>query len=381
VDRGEHRSSLALAQKVRPDPVKLTADFREYAIPLRAEQLTNLVDPFCVVASALDNPGKKKITVLVDAIRYEAPARGKKTGQLPDGWRERLARTFWVTYTPTGFDPTARPVKRPTAEAIRADLVAIRAVADKAGLRGGGVGIITYGCRDGLEQVPALAREAGLAVLLGVFNPRDEAEVRNAEAILRRDDLRDAVAGCCVGNEAITFRRATLEDIQKVVERLRAARRVPMTTTEIVQAYGDKRLFAFDFTLFNAHGLFAGVSGPEKCARWAVERGADVLAQAPKGHVVLAKEYGWPAGPAPHFDAAQQAAYWKAVLSDPVARRLNVCAFDGFQNVPWKAEPVTLPGGARADIGPHWAVLFGPDRRPTAFANEFLKLWSATRGR
>src|SRR5205823_12052857 len=133
---------------------------------------------------------------------------------------------------------------------------------------------ITYGCGADMlgEQIPALAKEANLAVILGVYNPRDAAEVAAAERLLRRDDLRSTIVACCVGNEAITFRRATLDDVRAVVGRLRAARRVPTTTTEIVQAYGNKDLFdpkICDFSFVNCHALFADVRDPEKAGRWA----------------------------------------------------------------------------------------------------------------
>jgi exo-beta-1,3-glucanase (GH17 family) len=380
VTAGEHRSSLRFPVKAAPNPLKLTKDFKEYTIKLKAADLTNIVDPFCVVAVASDNRGKESITIHVDDIRFEPAAKPKAT-TLPAGWQERLAKTLWICYTPTGFDPTAKPAKKPTADDIRADLAAVRALADKVGVKGNKAGIITYGCRDGLEEIAPLAKEAELSVILGVFNPNDEDEVRNAEKLIERDDLKQTIAACCVGNEAITFRRATLDDVRRVATQLRGVRGVPMTTTEIVQAYGDKELFKapIDFTFCNAHALFSDVPTTAKGAKWACERLKDVLETAPKGHLVLAKELGWPAGPVP-FDAKQQAAYWKAVFADPVTRRVNVCIFDGFQNVPWKKEMVAVPGVAeKVDIGPHWPVLFDEDRKPTPFAEDLLRLWKQSR--
>jgi exo-beta-1,3-glucanase (GH17 family) len=382
VNTGPHKSSLALPREVNPSPTRLTAKFREYIIgPIVAKDLTNLIDPFCMVTSGLDNPGRDTVRVFVDDIRLEAFEKTKKQAALPESWRERLAQTFFVCYTPTGFDPTKKRIKEPTADDIRADLAAIRALADRAGINSDRAGIITYGCRNGLEQIAPLAREARLSVLLGVFNPRDSVEVENAEALLRQEDLQETIVGCCVGNEAITFRRATLDDIQMVVERLRQVCRVPMTSTEIVASYGDQRLFSFDFTLVNAHAIFAEIYTPDKGARWALERVRDLLAAAPREHLILVKELGWPAGPGPAFDDKQQAMYWRTVLTDPVARQVNVCIFDGLHNVPWKNEMITLPGGNKVNIGPHWPVLFDADRKPKPFANDLLALWEKTRAR
>jgi exo-beta-1,3-glucanase (GH17 family) len=382
VDKGPHASSLAFPRQVDSSPTKLTAEFREYTIgPIPAKLLTNLIDPFCVVTSGLDNPGRDSVRVMVRDIRLEPSEKRRAQGALPRDWRERLAQTLFVCYTPTGFDPTKSPVVQPTEKDIRDDLAALRALADRAGIKGERAGIITYGCAAGLEQIPALAREAHLSVILGVFNPRDAEEVGNAEKLLGREELQGTIVGCCVGNEAITFRRATLADIQKAVERLRQVRLVPMTTTEIVQAYGDEKLFSFDFTLANAHALFSNIFDPEEAARWAAGRVKALRDAAPRDHLILVKEVGWPGGPKPAFDDKMQAIYWKTLFDDPIVRQVNVCIFDGLANVPWKDEAITLPGGDKVNIGPHWPVLYAGDRKPTPFADELLALWKKSRTR
>jgi hypothetical protein len=58
VNQGKFPSSIPLPKKTKDYPTKLGKDFQEYEIALSANQLTNVVDPFCMVASALDNPGK-----------------------------------------------------------------------------------------------------------------------------------------------------------------------------------------------------------------------------------------------------------------------------------------------------------------------------------
>ncbi len=385
VNTGPHRSSLPFPHEARPSPCRLTPEFREYTIgPIQARELTNVIDPFCVVTTVLDNRGRNTVRVEVDDIRFEPLERRRKDASLslPKDWRQRLSQTFLVTYTPTGFDPTVKPIKQPTADAIRADLAAIRALADGAGIRGERAGIVTYGCRDGLEQIAPLCREYHLSVLLGLFNPRDLlVEVPNAEKLLAREDLNQTIIACSVGNEAITFRRASFEEIQQVAHRLREVRAVPMTTTEIVQAYGDERLFSFDFALVNAHALFSNIFRTDEAAKWALQRVEDLRSYAPKGYLILVKEFGWPAGPAPAFDDAQQKTYWETILKAPIAKQVNVGFFDGLNNVGWKNETITLPGGDRANIGPHWPVLFGPERKPKPFAVELLKLWSQSRPR
>jgi exo-beta-1,3-glucanase (GH17 family) len=378
---GEHPSSLRPAREPAGSPTRLTHAFRDYTIgPFPASQLKNIIDPFCVVATILDNRGRKTVRLEVDDIRFERLRPPKRGASLPAGWRDRLSGTLFVTYTPTGFNPTTQPVTSPTAKDIRDDLAAIQSLTAAAGVPAGRIGVITYGCRDGLEQIPPLACERGIAVLLGIFNPLDRVEVDNAARLLERAELEPTIVACCVGNEALTFRRARLDEIRKVCGQLRAVRPVPLTTTEIIQSYGNEALFEFDFTLVNAHALFASVYSTDKAGKWAVGRIEDLLAAAPQGHLVLVKEIGWRAAPPP-FDRGQQRRYWETVLSSPVARRVNIAFFDGLSNLDtWKSERISLPGHDKpVDIGPHWPVLFDSGRKPKSYAIELLRLWKTSR--
>jgi exo-beta-1,3-glucanase (GH17 family) len=317
--------------------------------------------------------------VQVDNIRFEVAAKKLKSTKLPQGWQQRLTQTLFICYTPTGFDPTVKPVKQPTADDIRKDLAAIRALADKMGIKGQDAGIITYGCALGLEAIPALAREFDLSVLFGIFNPKDATEVKNAAALLEQEELAGTLVGVCVGNEALAFKRATFKEIQQAAQQLNQVRRVPTTTTEIVDAYGDSKFFsAFDFTFPNIHAIFYGIHAADKAAAWAAERAQDILKAAPPDHPVLIKEFGWPSDPPP-FTVKEQTAYWRAVFQHPVAQKVNICVFDGFRNVPWKDEMITLPGQKKVNIGPNWAVLFDQNRAPTPFAEELLGLWKTSR--
>jgi exo-beta-1,3-glucanase (GH17 family) len=383
VATGKFASSLRFPVQPERSPTELTDTFQEITIgPIPARQLRNIVDPLCVVTTGLDNMRSRKIVrVEVDRVRFESLRPAARPAPLPTGWREPLTRTLFVTYTPTGFDPSVQPVKRPTQDDIRADLAAIREQAIGAGVPDDAIGVITYGCNDGLEQIPKLAHDLGLKVILGVFDPRNDAEVGNAEKLLGQDELSRTIIACCVGNEAITFRRATLEEIQAAGRRLRRVRAIPITTTEIIQSYGDERMIkSFDFTLVNAHALFASVYQPEAGAEWALEQLRALIAAAPKEHPIVVKELGWPSGPKPVFDPEQQATYWKTVFADPITRRVNVAIFDGLANVPWKQEQIRVPGHDPVNVGPHWPVLFGPDRKPSPFAKELLGLWKASRG-
>lgn len=379
VGDGPHKSSLAIARELDDSPIKLPADWREFTIgPIEAGLLTNCVDPLCIVASALDNRKLGVVEVYVDNIRFEPYVKPRKR-EMPINWKQRLTNTLFVCYTPTGFDPTTSPISRPTDEDIRKDLHAVRQLAALAGIPPAQVGVITYGCSQSLERIPEIVKETGLVMILGIFNARDPVEVTNAITILQRENLEESILGVCVGNENLLFRRARMEDIRDVVTRLQAVRPIPVTTTEPVHDYGRKGMFDFHFSLVNAHALFAGVHKHDQAAKWATDQAEALLELAPETHPVLIKEFGWPAGPAPEFTEELQAEYWRTILKSDVARKVNVCIFEAFDTVKWKSETVTLPGNKKVDIGPHWPVLFGPDRKAKPFAIELLRLWKQTR--
>jgi exo-beta-1,3-glucanase (GH17 family) len=378
ITKGKFPSSLKFAVEPAEGSTVLTGDFKEMSIPLQARQLTNLIDPICVVCTAMDNRDREIVRVEIDDVRIEAFERPT---ELKSGWQKRLRDTLLITYTPTGFDPTSKPVKQPTVANIREDLLALRRLADGAGIKGRNAGVILYGCRDGLEHIPSVLveKEINFSMILGIFNPSDKTEVDNAITLLCRADLKDAILGICIGNESITFRRADLDTIVQVASRLRTigVATVPTCSTEVVQAYGNRRMFTeFDFTLANVHALFAEVYDAKDGGKWAIERIRDLREEAPPEHPIVIKELGWPSGPAP-FTAEQQKEYWELILANDIAKQVNIAVFDSFANVGWKREMIKLPGGASVNVGPYWPVLFDNHRKATEYAPQLLQRWKA----
>jgi exo-beta-1,3-glucanase (GH17 family) len=311
----------------------------------------------------------------------------EKTTELPPGWRAKLSLTLWLDYSPTGFDPTSNPPKTATEAAVRSDLEAFRKIASPANERQ--LGIVLYGCGDGIEKVVVIASELKFRVILGIWFP-EENEVSIAESLLRRQDLRDTVVAVCIGNETQTFRRCSLEKIRESAKRLRGSRRVPISTTEVIQRYGNEELLReMDFLFPNVHPLFAmRPDDPVKAGHWTLDQVRALKAAYPDTYL-LVKECGWPAGPMTTFDEEQQATYWKTVLGDPVAREVNFCVFESSFDARWKHEwvsvsPSKLPSeqafrsGNRVDVGPFWSV-FGaaPERRPRKTFESIMLWWDS----
>jgi exo-beta-1,3-glucanase (GH17 family) len=207
--------------------------------------------------------------------------------------------------------------------------------------------------------------DANRAVLAGIFNPNNKEEVKNCKALLANPDLNDTIVAVVVGNETLTFRRGTLDDIEAVIKELKSLRAIPCTTTEIIQSYGSSRLLDLgDFVLVNVHGIFAGKLQPAACAKWTTAQIAGLLGEErAKGRVLLIREIGYPSAPDPFTDD-QQHLFWTTVLEDDVAQRTNIFFFEGLKNAGWKHERISVPGTGDVDVGPHWPVLFDVDGNP-----------------
>ena len=192
-----------------------------------------------------------------------------------------------IAYVPTGFDPRRPPGDVWPAESVRADLAALRPAFD---------GLVLYDYRPEitptvLEQAAALGYRA---VLLGIWDPRSDAEIAGTAELVRRWGNRLALA-VVIGNEGINDNRYDISDVASARDRLRAlagpeAPALPVSTSEPAGDYGWPPLLAFgDFLAPNIHPAIDQASlAPTAAVAW-VHRRAEAIARA-AGRPVLVKE-------------------------------------------------------------------------------------------
>lgn len=266
-----------------------------------------------------------------------------------------------IAYVPAGFDPRQPPAGAWPVENIRADLEALRPAFD---------GLVLYQFRPDvtpatLEQAAALGYRA---VLLGIWDPRSEAEIAGVAGLVQRWQDRLALA-VVIGNEGINDNRYDMADLARARDRLRAligrqAAALPVSTSEPAGDYGWPPLLAFgDFLAPNIHPAIDQASlAPQSAVAW-VHRRAEAIARA-AGRPVLVKETGLPNGGAEGFSPERQGAFWSAWLAagrlsptaPPPAFVSFAAAFEGF-DAPWKAEELRDPKEGR------WGLM-SVDRRP-----------------
>ena len=108
---------------------------------------------------------------------------------------------------PAGTIRVRPPAGAYPADELRADLTALRPAFD---------GLVLYGFDATLT--PGIVEQAATlgyrAVLLGIWDPKSEAEVAGVADLVRRYRDRLALA-VCIGNEGINDNRYTIEDLER----------------------------------------------------------------------------------------------------------------------------------------------------------------------
>lgn len=266
--------------------------------------------------------------------------------ELPTYLEDAFRTVRWVAYSPTGGSPDLGSADSKDADKKRDEIKKDLAVLQKAGFGG----IVTYGC-DGLKgEIPRLAHTMGIEhVILGVYNPRNEEEIKNAKAVAHLVD------GYCIGNEGLGGEnRYSFEELKARMNELRKWSGKPVTTSEQIEKYLDGNVpglvEAGDWLFPNVHPWFHRQFKEPEASRWTKGQVEKLRVKA-GGKTVLCKEVGFPTDGDDQGRANEdvQGKYYVAlrVLEVPFVY------FEAFDQV-WKRH---LP------IEPHWG-LFTKDRTP-----------------
>jgi exo-beta-1,3-glucanase (GH17 family)/cellulose synthase/poly-beta-1,6-N-acetylglucosamine synthase-like glycosyltransferase len=234
--------------------------------------------------------------------------------------------------------------ERPTPEQIRADLKAI-APYTRA--------IRTYSSTGGAELVPPIAAEFGLKVTVGAWidknHERNEREIRSALDLARHNSNVNAIV---VGNEAMLRNEISVEDLIKLIQRVKRSSPVPVTTGENWTAWIDHPELASAVDFIAAHILpyWAGTD-----AAHAVDQtfeAYDSLRRMHPGKRIVIAEFGWPSAGYNFHNANPGGIAQAAILRDFVTRAeaygIEYNIIEGIDQ-PWK----TMEGG----VGPYWGLL------------------------
>jgi exo-beta-1,3-glucanase (GH17 family)/cellulose synthase/poly-beta-1,6-N-acetylglucosamine synthase-like glycosyltransferase len=210
-----------------------------------------------------------------------------------------------------------------------------------------------YTSTEGSELVPPVANEVGLKVTVGAWI--DKNADRNEREILSAIDLAKRngnVNGIVVGNETLYRGEQKIEDLIKLIQRVKGSVNVPVTTGEIWNIWLEHPELASSVDFIAAHILpyWEGFSDKQ-----AVDQALIIyqkLRDAFPGKRIMIAEFGWPsagynlqnATPGPF----EQAVTLRNFVSRAEAIGMEYNIVEAIDQ-PWKF----FEGG----VGPYWGIL------------------------
>ena len=242
------------------------------------------------------------------------------------------------------YSPYTRSLQeRPTPEQIRADLKILSAYTNS---------IRTYSSTGGAELVTPIAAEFGLKVTLGIWIDKDaarnEREIAAGIALARRYNNINAIV---VGNETIFRGEKTIDELVRLIQKVKRQTAVPVTTGEIWSVWIEYPELASQVDFIAAHVLpyWEGVSA-NKAVDYTLQF-YDKLRRAHPGKRIVIAEFGWPSG-GYNYHAAEpgrieQAMVLREFLSRAEAYGIDYNIIEAFDQ-PWKSN--------EGSVGMYWGL-------------------------
>lgn len=267
--------------------------------------------------------------------------------EVPEAGVERVECVSYAPFRLPGespFDETFRVTRERIADDLRLLAPRTRCVR-------------TYSIDQGLDQVPAAARELGMQVLLGVWigRDRDKNRIELEHALALANMHADVVRGLIVGNEVMLRRELPESELQALLQHAQAATTVPVTYADVWEFWLKHPRLAGAVDFLTIHILPYWEDEPVGVAA-AIEHVRDVyrtMQQQFAGRTILIGETGWPRDGRARRQAQpgriEQARFVRAFVAAAQAEGLPYNLIEAFDQ-PWKRR---LEGA----MGGYWGLL------------------------
>lgn len=256
-------------------------------------------------------------------------------------WPEQISG---FSYSPFQQGQYPQKDQYPTDDEMRRDLEIISKLTDN---------IRTYSVDGTLGDIPKLAEEFGLRVTIGIWiSPDLERNEREIQKAIELANNSRSVVRVVVGNEALFREEITPEDLIVLLDRVRAAVKVPVTTSEQWHIWEKYPQLAKHVDLIAAHILPYWEFIPvDKAGEFVLDRARDLKKMFPKKPLLLS-EVGWPSNGRMRGGAdatpADQAIYLRTLVNTLNRRGYNYFVIEAFDQ-PWKASD-------EGSVGAYWGV-------------------------
>ncbi|MDH0300710.1 MULTISPECIES: glycosyltransferase [unclassified Pseudomonas] len=256
-------------------------------------------------------------------------------------WPEQISG---FSYSPFRLGQSPQKGQYPSEDEIRQDLEQLNKLTDN---------IRTYTVEGTQAEVPRLAEELGLRVTLGIWISNDlERNEREIEKAIGLANTARSVVRVVVGNEALFREEVTPEQLIGYLDRVRAAVKVPVTTSEQWHIWKDHPELAKHVDLVAAHILPYWEFVPMKdSVQFVLDRARELRKQFPRKPLLLS-EVGWPSNGRMRGGAdatqADQAIYLRTLVNTLNRRGYNYFVIEAYDQ-PWKASD-------EGSVGAYWGV-------------------------
>jgi glucan 1,3-beta-glucosidase len=255
------------------------------------------------------------------------------------------ARLPCISYAPSRQEGPARTGL--TVAQLRKDLALLSQRTDC---------IRTYTVSEGFDQVPAVAREFGLQVLLGLWIDRDDAhnEREIARGIQIAKQHRDVVRAVVVGNEVLLRQEQPPERLASMLRRVARATGLPVTYADVWEYRLDHKQLARDVSFVTVHILPYWDDDPvgiDAVMPYVDHLYSRLQREIPGKHIFVG-ETGWPTAGRPRGPAAagrvNQAVFVHGFAAFARQRGVDFNVIEAFDQ-PWKV-------AHEGTVGGHWGL-------------------------
>ncbi|OCT28057.1 glycosyltransferase [Pseudomonas putida] len=262
-------------------------------------------------------------------------------------WPEQISG---FSYSPFRLGESPQKGQYPSEDEMRQDLEQLSKLTDS---------IRIYTVEGTQAEIPHLAEELGLRVTLGIWISTDlERNEREIEKAIGLANSSRSVVRVVVGNEALFREEITPEALIQYLDRVRAAVKVPVTTSEQWHIWKEHPELAKHVDLIAAHILpyweFVPVGDS---IQFVLDRARDLKRQFPRKPLLLS-EVGWPSNGRMRGGAdatqADQAIYLRTLVNTLNRRGFNYFVIEAYDQ-PWKASD-------EGSVGAYWGV-FNAERQ------------------